>query len=82
MDGEIGRLGKYRILEKLSKGGFATVYCELDTTLDREAALKMLDPLLMRDEVWVEHLRREARAIARLDEERIDVLRHMVMGAA
>ncbi len=43
------QLGKYHILEELGKGGFATVYRALDTTLDREVALKVLDPLLMRE---------------------------------
>jgi hypothetical protein len=60
------RLGKYEILEELGRGGFATVYRALDTTLEREVALKVLDPLLMRDEAWGERFRREARAVARL----------------
>ena len=60
------QLGKYRILEELGRGGFATVYRALDTTLEREVALKVLDPLLMRDETWVEHFHREAKAVARL----------------
>ncbi len=60
------QLGKYRIFEKLGQGGFATVYRAVDTTLDREVALKVLDPLLMRDETWVERFDREAKAIAKL----------------
>jgi serine/threonine-protein kinase len=66
MDHEAEQLGKYEILEELGKGGFATVYRALDPTLDREVALKVLDPLLMRDEAWVERFEREARVIARL----------------
>lgn len=58
------KLGKYRILEELGKGGFATVYRALDITLDREVALKVLDPLLMRDETWVGHFRQEAKTVA------------------
>ncbi len=61
------KLGKYRILEKLGKGGFATVYRALDITLDREVALKVLDPLLMRDETWVGHFRQEAKTVAALE---------------
>jgi serine/threonine-protein kinase len=64
-------LGKYEILEKLGAGGFATVYSAVDTTLDREVALKVLDPLLMRDEPWVERFQQEARAIARLSDPHI-----------
>jgi eukaryotic-like serine/threonine-protein kinase len=59
-------LGKYRIAAEIGKGGFATVYRALDTTLDREVALKVLDPLLMREPGWVTRFQREARAVARL----------------
>ena len=45
--------GKYNILEELGKGGFATVYRARDRDLARDVALKVLDPLLMRDPVWV-----------------------------
>ncbi len=60
------QLGKYKILNELGKGGFATVYRALDTTLDRDVALKVLDPLLVRDETWVTRFHREAKAVARL----------------
>ena len=59
-------LGKYRILAEIGKGGFATVYRALDPTLDREVALKVLDPILARDPAWVGRFQREAKAIARL----------------
>ncbi len=62
----VQQLGKYRIREELGRGGFATVYRALDTTLEREVALKVLDPLLMREETWVARFRREAKAVARL----------------
>jgi hypothetical protein len=61
------KLSKYEILEEMGRGGFATVYRALDPDLDREVALKVLDPLLTRDPVWVARFRREARAVARLD---------------
>jgi hypothetical protein len=60
------QLGKYHVLDELGRGGFATVYRAVDTTLDREVALKVLDPLLMRDETWVGHFRREAKTVAAL----------------
>lgn len=59
-------LGKYNILAEIGKGGFATVYRALDTTLDREVALKVLDPLLAREPVWAARFQREAKAVARL----------------
>jgi formylglycine-generating enzyme required for sulfatase activity len=64
-------LGKYRLLAELGRGGFATVYRAEDTTLGREVALKVLDPLLMRDGAWVAHFRKEARTVAALDHPRI-----------
>jgi hypothetical protein len=61
------RLGKYAIIAEIGKGGFATVYRAHDPDLDRVIALKVLDPLLTRDPVWVARFRREARAVAKLD---------------
>jgi serine/threonine protein kinase len=60
------RLGKYEILDEIGQGGFATVYLARDTVLGREVALKVLDPLLMRDDTFVERFKREARAAAAL----------------
>ena len=64
-------IGKYEIIEEIGRGGFATVYRARDMDLDREVAIKVLNPLLMRDPVWVQRFRREARAVARLDHPRI-----------
>jgi parallel beta-helix repeat protein len=64
-------LGKYQILGELGKGGFATVYRARDPDLGREVALKVLDPLLTRDPVWVARFRREAWTVASLDHPRV-----------
>ncbi|MCU0923757.1 MAG: serine/threonine protein kinase, partial [Burkholderiaceae bacterium] len=64
-------LGKYQIIDDLGRGGFATVYRARDRDLDRQVALKVLDPLLTRDPVWVARFRREAQAVARLDHPRV-----------
>jgi hypothetical protein len=60
-------LGRYEILEEIGHGGFATVYRARDTTLGREVALKLLDPLLMRDEAFVARFEQEGRAAAGLE---------------
>jgi serine/threonine-protein kinase len=65
------RLGKYEILEELGRGAFAAVYRALDSTLDREVALKILHPPLLTDPTFVERFQREARAMASLDHQHI-----------
>ena len=60
-------MDKYKIIEEIGKGGFATVYRAVDTTLNRKVALKVLDPLLMRDEAFVARFQQEARAAASLE---------------
>jgi WD40 repeat protein len=59
--------GKYQIEAEIGRGGFGTVYRALDTGLERQVALKILDPLLMRDNGWVMSFRKEARVTARLE---------------
>jgi serine/threonine-protein kinase len=65
------RLGKYEIIEEIGRGGFATVYRALDTTLEREVAVKVLNPLLLQDPTWARRFRREAKAVARLQHNHI-----------
>ena len=64
-------IDKYQIVEEIGHGGFATVYRTKDTVLRREVALKVLDPLLMRDSAFVERFQREARSAARLEHPQI-----------
>jgi serine/threonine protein kinase len=37
-------LGKYRILDKIGRGGMGVVYRGIDETLDREVAIKAIIP--------------------------------------
>ncbi len=60
-------IGKYKILENLGRGGFATVYQARDTTLDRIVALKVLHPHVAEDQVFVHRFEQEARIAARFD---------------
>jgi serine/threonine protein kinase len=58
-------VGKYRIVDKLGRGGMGTVYKAVDETLDREVAIKVLNPDLT-DEDLLRRFRGEAVTLARL----------------
>ena len=60
-------LGKYRILEKIGRGGMGVVYKAHDTVLDRLVAIKVLAPHLTCDQEFVKRFLREARSAARLE---------------
>lgn len=60
------RLGAYQITARLGHGGMGVVYLARDTRLDRDVAIKVVDPVQTRSEVYRERLRREARAAAKL----------------
>jgi serine/threonine protein kinase len=61
------KLGKYKIIEEVGRGGFAAVYKAVDTTLNRTVALKCLAPHLLWDPTFVQRFQREAEVAANLD---------------
>jgi len=57
----------YRIVEKLGQGGMGVVWKAVDTTLDREIALKVLPDDVANDPERLSRFEREAKALAALD---------------
>jgi len=60
-------VGHYQLLERIGRGGMATVYKAYQPSLDRYVAVKVLPTYLAHDPSFVARFQREARAIARLN---------------
>jgi serine/threonine-protein kinase len=58
--------GRYRILERIARGGMSTVYAAVDERLDRLVAVKVMSSALSADPAFSDRFAREARAAARL----------------
>jgi beta-lactam-binding protein with PASTA domain/serine/threonine protein kinase len=67
-DSLVGRSleGRYRILERIARGGMSTVYAAVDERLDRLVAVKVMSSALSADPAFSDRFAREARAAARL----------------
>lgn len=60
-------LGGYHIIQRLGKGGMGTVYLARQISLDREVALKILDPKIAKDSNFVRRFLEEAKYCATLN---------------
>ena len=75
------RLGHYRIVGLLGRGGMADVYRAEDERLGREVALKAVPPEFARDPERVERFEHEVRAAARLTHPNIVTVYEFGQGA-
>jgi serine/threonine protein kinase/tetratricopeptide (TPR) repeat protein len=58
--------GKYRLTERLGRGGMAEVYRAYQPNLERDVAVKVMHGYLAEDEGFVGRFKREAKAVAAL----------------
>jgi serine/threonine protein kinase len=70
-EGEIGRLGHYRVLKVLAAGGMGMVFQAEDVRLGRMCALKTMRPDMAKKPEMKERFLREARAAAQLEHDHI-----------
>jgi serine/threonine protein kinase len=69
--GEVGKLGRYRVLKKIGRGGMGAVYLAFDTVLSRRIALKVMLTHHVADAESRERFLREARAAAMVKSDHI-----------
>ena len=60
------RVGRYEIVSPLGEGGMGHVYRARDTALDREVAIKLLNPTVLASEAGRSRFEREAQTAAAL----------------
>lgn len=60
-------IDNYKILEIIGRGGMGVVFKALDMSLEKIVALKMIDPLLAKDDNFLNRFKTEAKALARLE---------------
>ena len=61
------RLGKYKLIQRLGKGGMGTVFLAEHVTMNRRVALKIVPRSIAEDRASLDRFFAEARAIAALD---------------
>ncbi len=73
---EVGqRLLHYRLTAKIGEGGMGEVWSAVDTTLDREVAIKVLPERWADEAERVQRFEREAKVVAGLNHPNIVTLR-------
>jgi serine/threonine protein kinase len=65
------RLGKYKLLGQIGKGGMSSVYLAEHELMRRRVAVKVLPKNRVNDSSYLERFRLEARAVAKLDDPNI-----------
>src|SRR5260370_16213726 len=77
----LGRLAQFDVMRVLGRGGMGIVLEAFDTRLQRNVALKVLDPELASDEVSKQRFCREARTAASITHENVVAVHHVEKAA-
>ncbi len=75
--GGLGRLGPYRVLQVLGRGGMGIVFLAEDTALHRQVALKVMRPSMAQKVAARERFLREARATSQIEHDHIVTTYHV-----
>jgi Leucine-rich repeat (LRR) protein/predicted Ser/Thr protein kinase len=70
-EGDLGKLGRFRVLKQLGRGGMGAVYLGFDAGLHRKVALKVMLPKYAANESARERFLREARAAAQIKSDHV-----------
>jgi WD40 repeat protein len=75
--GELGRLGPYRVVRELGRGGMGVVFLAEDPKLKRSLALKAMLPSVAARATARERFLREAQAAAAIENDHIIAIHHV-----
>jgi hypothetical protein len=73
----LGRLDHFAILGVVGRGGMGVVLRGFDTHLEREVAVKVLDPAMARDDTARKRFCRESRSAASVSHENVVAVHHV-----
>ncbi|HEX2622296.1 MAG TPA: serine/threonine-protein kinase, partial [Phototrophicaceae bacterium] len=72
VDELIGKqFGGYEVLSRIGRGGMATVFLAIQTSMNRQVAIKVLPRDQMKDDSYLQRFEREVNVVARLEHRNI-----------
>ncbi len=75
--GTLGKLGRFHVVEVIGQGGMGLVLRALDVCLQRQVALKVLEPKYVKNDLARNRFIREARAAASITHENVVAVHHV-----
>lgn len=69
--------GRYQVIEELGKGGMGRVYKAIDTEINENVAIKLLNPEISADEKTIERFRNELKAARKISHKNVCRMYHL-----